>query len=123
MTPTQTLTADQQFFFDHAGYCHDPRTETRKQGRTRGAIILAAAEARGRAAGLSFAWSVDPDIDSSEWSDNAPAWAAWQCTCHDAEGVIRQSLGGVNFGRDGAPWGNPYRRVVEAELAAEQLGA
>ena len=70
MTPTQTLTADQQFFFDCACHSYDPRTETPEQGRTRCALDLAAAEA---------------------------------------------------FGRDGSPWGDPYRRVVEAELAGQHL--
>ena len=79
MTPTQTLTADQQFFFDCACHSYDPRTETPEQGRTRCALDLAAAEAFGRAAGLSFDWfdwSDDPHTDSSEWSDDAPACAS-----------------------------------------------
>jgi hypothetical protein len=38
----------------------------------------------------------------------------------DKAGKVVQSLGGVDFGRDGDPWGQPYARVVEAELALEQ---
>lgn len=118
MTPTQALNADQRFFFDHAGYSHDPRTETPEQGRARCALDLAAAEAFGRAAGLSFEWSIDPDTDSSEWSRIRPAWDAWVCVCRDAEGAVCQALAGIDFGRDGSPWGDPYRRVVEGELAS-----
>lgn len=115
MTPTQALNADQQFFFDHADYSHH-LTETPEQGRTRGALDLAAAEAFGRAAGLSFEWSIDPYADSSDWSGEEPR-STWRCVCHDSEGAGCQSLGGVDFGPDGSPWGDAYRRVVEAELS------
>lgn len=120
----QTLNADQQFFFRHAGYSYDPATETPEQGRARCArcaMDLAAAEAFGRAAGLSFDWSVDPYVDSSDWSDDPEPWAQWQCLCYDAAGNVCQSLHAVDFGRDGSPWSDPYRRVVEAELAAEHM--
>ncbi len=121
MTPSQSLTADQQFFFDHSGYSHNPATETPEQGRTRCAVNLAAAEAFGRAAGLSFQWSMDEDIDSSEWSDDPEPWATWKCLCYDSEGHVCQALCGIDFGRDGSPYADPYARVVMAELAAEHM--
>lgn len=109
-----------QFFHEHAGYSYDPKTETKQQGRARCAKALADAERRGREQGLSFAWSVDPDTDSSEFSDEKPAWALWQCVCRDQPGTVRASLHAIDFGRDGFPCASePYARVVEAELALE----
>ena len=121
MQPTQKLTAPQQFFFDHAAYSYDPKTGTPEQGRTRCALNLAAAEAMGREAGLSFEWQVDPYINSSDFSDDPEPWQLWSCLAHDSKGAVVQSLGGIDFGRDGTPWGNDYRRVVEAELADEHI--
>lgn len=106
------------FFRKHAGYSHNPATETEAQGRARCACNLAAAERYAGDVGLSFEWSVD-DIDSSEWSDDPEPWAQWACVCRDMSGAVVASLGGIDFGRDGEPWGDPYRRVIEAELAAE----
>lgn len=107
------LSADAQFFFDHAGYSYRP-DETREQGRTRCALNLAAAEGMGRAAGLSFEWVSDTDSDEP---------GHYGCICHDSEGAVTASLWGIGFADDGTPWdGDPYRRVVEAELAAETIG-
>ena len=103
------------FFLKHAGYSYNPATETRAQGRRNTARMLAAAEKS--AAGCSFEWSIDPDIDSSEWSDDPEPWQTWQCIMRDESGRVVNSLHGIDFGRDGEPWGDPYRRVVEAELA------
>ncbi len=118
MTP-HTLTAAEKFFFDHAGYSYDPVTETPEQGRIRCARNLAAAEALAREAGVSFAWEVDQDIDSSDFDDSTDPWALWTCVAYDCTGAVAASLGGVDFGRDGTPHGDDYRRVVEAELADE----
>jgi hypothetical protein len=106
------------FFLKHAGYSYDPQTETPLQGRIRCAKTLAAAERRAHDAGCSFEWRVD-DIDSSDFDDSPEPWALWVCIARDANGNVFASLGGVDFGRDKEPWGDPYRRVVEAELAAE----
>ena len=32
----------------------------------------------------------------------------------------RNNYGAVDFGRDGKPWGDLYRRVVQADLALEE---
>lgn len=106
-----------QFFYQNAGYSWDPKTESREQGRRRCAKQYAEAEKRATELGFSFEWQVDPDIDSSEWSDDPEPWATWLCIMRDDTGTVRNSCGGVDFGRDGAPWGSPYRRVMEAELA------
>ena len=112
------MNADQKFFYDNAGYSWNPVTETQDEGRTRCARELADAEARGRDAGLSFDWSIDQDGDSRDYAKGA-RYALWQCVCLNAEGEAVAYLGGVDFGRNGSPHSDNYRRVVEAELAQE----
>ena len=120
------------FFLKHAGSSYNPETETKQQGAVRGARALAKAERLARQRGYCFQWSIDPCIDSSDWiddnedggRDNAP-WRVWQCALHGEgatfQGTVGASLHGIDFGRDGEPWADPYRRVVEAELAQEAL--
>jgi len=108
------------FFREHAGYSYDPLTETADEGREKCAAIMAAAEAWARDAGYSFDWRIDDDIDSRDFSDAQPPYRLWMCGMFDADGIMVRALGGVDFGRDGEPWGNPYRRVCEADLAVEQ---
>jgi hypothetical protein len=114
------------FFAEHAGGSYDPRTQTPEQGKQAGAERLALAEATARELGFSFEWSIDPDVTSADWvtkgrdgSKGRDPWQTWVCLVHDADGEVIGSLGGIDFGRDGKPWGDPYRRVVEAELALE----
>ncbi|MCR4302123.1 MAG: hypothetical protein NUV51_10970 [Sulfuricaulis sp.] len=124
-----------QFFLKHAGYSYSPETESPMQGRIRVARALAKAERKARDMGISFQWEMD-DYLSSEWIDankdggrNCDPWHTWYCCARppieDADtygaGEVLASLGGIDFGRDGEPWGDPYRRVVEAELAIEAL--
>lgn len=117
------------FFFRHAGFSYDPKTETPDQGKQRCAQALAAAELRARDGGYSFQWEIDPHTRSDDWKKpdedggkyRAP-WQTWVCDMYDPQGELVQSLGGIDFGRDGSPFGDPYRRVVEAELALEQCG-
>lgn len=114
------------FFMANAGYSYDPKNETPMQGRIRCAKALAYAEKRARDAGASFEWSTDPDGSSADWiaddqdggRDNNP-WHVWSCVARDGAGKVFASLGSIDFGRDGEPWGDSYRRVVEAELACE----
>jgi hypothetical protein len=108
------------FFYEHAGYSYDPKVETKEQGRQRCAEQLAYAESTARELGLSFEWDVS-DINSSEFSDKRPSWDLYDCVCRDREGKVVTSLGGCDFGEDAdGPYGH-YRRVVEAELAAEAI--
>lgn len=110
-----------QFFMAHAGHSYNPLTETSAQGRYRGARRLAAAERKASAAGVSFEWSIDPDCDSSDWSDDGEPYATWQCLARDAEGVVIGSLHAIDFGDGGEPWGDPYRRVIEAEIVLDTI--
>lgn len=116
------LSPDAQFFHDHAGYSYG-LDETPEQGRTRCALALAAAEQQARNAGVSFGWEVDRDIDSSDFSDEEPAWELWQCVAYNADGEAIESLGAVDFGRDGSPHSSTYARVMQAELALQHFSA
>lgn len=108
------------FFFRRAGYSYNPATQGEIAGRAAGALDLARAEYLAWDRGYTFHWEVD-DIDSSYFSDEQPPWRLWGCIMRDRDGNVVQSLGGIDFGRDGSPWGEPYRRVVEAELACEEV--
>jgi hypothetical protein len=106
-----------QFFYDRAGWSYDSETETSEQGRRKCAELLARAASRAFNDGVYFDWSIDPYIDSSDFSDDDDPWSLWVCRMYDGDGKIVDSLCGIDFGRDGSPYGDPYRRVVEAELA------
>ncbi len=118
----QGLTTAERFFYKHAGVAYTPAIETEEEGRIRGARALAAAEAWAGREGYSFEW-IEDERDSSEWSDDPEPWAQWVCLMHAPDGIICDSLSGIDFGRDGSPWSDPYRRVVEAELAAGEKPA
>lgn len=109
-----------QFFMKHAGYSYG-NGETKMQGRIRCARQLAKDEAAARRYGFTYAWDIDPDINSSDFDDTRPPYRLWQCCMLNPEGRIVGSLHGIDFGPDGTPWANPYRRVEEAELAYDVL--
>lgn len=107
------------FFFEHAGYSWRAATESQFAGRVRGAIDLALAEAIARRDGYSFNWAQDDDCpDRSGIDHDGPPWA---CQMFDEHGYPVQSLGGIDFGADGWFASEPYARVIQAELAMEQL--
>lgn len=108
-----------EFFAAHAGLCILPG-ESEDQARDRGAHALAAAERAASDAGCSFHWDIDPFTDSSDWSEDEP-YAVWSVVMRDGAGTVVGSLGAVDFGSGGEPWGDQYRRVVEAELASDWL--
>lgn len=121
MRTRKPLTDAERFFYNHAGISYMPGKETAEQGKIRGAKQLAKFEARAYARGFTYHWSVDQSTDSSEFSDVKPAWKLWQCAMYNCRGRIVNSLHAIDFGRDVKPWGQDYRRVVEAELALEGL--
>lgn len=112
-----------QFFLRHAGYSYDPKTQTRMQGRIKCAQSLARAERTACDAGFSHEWETDRVSNSSEFRDDVPPYSLWCCVARDSKGAIVATLGGIDFGPDGSPWGDPYRRVVEAELSSEGLAS
>lgn len=105
-----TLRKRWKFFHEWAGYATPP-------GKVACAATLAKAEQWAEDEGITFEWSVDPCIDSSDFSDEEPPYALWQCLATYENETA--SLCGIDFGRDKEPWGDPYKRVVEAELASE----
>lgn len=116
----ETRKAAVAFFKEHAGYGYIPGKETPAQGKRRNAIALAHAEAIARKKGFYSNWHID-ELDSSEWSSERPPWRQYVCMLFNAKGECIASLCGIDFGRDGSPIGDPYARVVEAELALEAL--
>jgi len=113
-----TMTEAERFFYDHAGFSHHPETETEEQGRRRGAARLAGVERRARAYGWTYLWETD-DEDSSSFRDDVPAYPLYMCTLVTEAGDFAASLGAIDFGPEGDWQTDPYRRVVEAELALE----
>jgi hypothetical protein len=118
----QKLTAIEQFFYDNAGASWNPGAgETREQGTARAAKALAKAEAEAGKRGFGYRWSIDREVDSSEFNNEKPFWKLWQCAMMHPKGGCTASLHGIDFGRDGSPYSDSYARVVQAELALEGL--
>jgi hypothetical protein len=118
-----TLTDAEAFFFEHAGYSHDPARETRTSGRTRGAIRLAMAKEIADERGWKVRWSIDHDADITPGENYFVSGAQhWQACLVNNVGEILASLGSIDLGYSVRPipaWPEsvPYARVVEAELA------
>lgn len=121
------LTPDEQFFYAHAGYSHNPATETEAQGHARTARDLAKAEAWARD-NLVFQWWDDEEATAEDGE------ARYGCVAGDARAFYasggfdplepRASLWAIGFA-DGQSYDThdsaPYVRVVEAELALEVM--
>jgi len=122
---TKGLTRDEKFFYANAGVSKTP-DETWVRARRRCAKEYAYAEQRARDANCYFEWSQCRDVTSADWCDpnepggkNRRPWFTWECVARDGNGKVFASLMGIDFGRNGEPWGDPYKRVIEAELAEE----
>lgn len=108
-----------EFFFCHAGYSYRPGEQTPLEGRMECARALAMAERWASENGVSFEWAEDDDPLECYGSSGRQ----WVCRAYDCEAELLDSLGSVDFGRDQDPWtGDPYRRVIEAELALGLMG-
>lgn len=117
------LTTDEQFFYDNAGWSHDPLTESPDElQRLRCAQALAAAEAwlKDNSAFYEVTWEPDHDGDHSYLDQPEFAgqdiWTCEQATLWmiDADQPwVAASLGCIDNADDA------YRRVVAAELALE----
>lgn len=116
MTPNQKAF---WFFYRNAGFSYDPKTETPRKGKARGARMLAQAERDARALGYSFGWANDWSVgDHSKEFDcytNGGPETCESCVMYDAQGNSVQALGCIDDAT------REYRRVIEAELALEQL--
>jgi hypothetical protein len=107
------MTPAERFFYEHAGYSHDPRTETAEQGRVSTARALAAAEARLKAG----PYLVDHEPSPEPWEGNGPSWRVRLFVGSD-ELLLLGSVGAVECEEN-----DPHMRVVAAELALEYLPA
>jgi hypothetical protein len=116
----KTLTPDEKFFYDQAGYSYDPKTETQEQGRIKCAKRLAQAELCAKQNRVRYEWERD-DITSKDFSDEKPYYSLYVCVAYH-NGKAIDSLGGIDFGRGNRPHGQPYKRVVEAELSLDFYG-
>lgn len=120
-TSAKALSPAVAFFYEHAGWSYDPVKETSDEGKLRCAQALADAEAKAASAGVQFRWEQD-DITNREHgaihSKKVAEYYLWQC-CAYHEGEVIGSLSAVDFGADGEPWGEPYARVVQAEIVSE----
>ena len=126
MTSTRNPTPKQAaflFFLRNAGSSYNPKTQTKRQGQYAGARQLAKAERDARALGYTFDWQNDSDgcigcdCDSPDCKcSSGEPHECLVCLMRDSDGKVVQSLGSV------CEPSREYRRVVEAELALEQLG-
>lgn len=116
-----------RFFYANAGSSYDPKRETKQQGRARGARLLAKAERDAANLGYTFSWREDyADYknslwDHAYWCQDAAAGVehtheVWGCVMLDENEQHAQSLWAI------IDPSAAYRRVVEAELALEELG-
>jgi hypothetical protein len=113
-TPAQQHAERVAFFYEHAGYSFNPATETREQGRKRCARQLAVAE-HNRIAGPYFI-SIEPDPEPYEGDESydGPLWVVSLYRVDDR--VEPECLASCSVVCDE---GDPYLRVVAAELAVE----
>ena len=107
------MNTQEQFFYAHAGYNYDPKTETRGQGHRRCARALAEAEEHARRMG----WVAEWVRDEEPWEGDGEAPSeVLGCILKNQRGEVLDALWSI---------GDPtreYRRVVEAELAEEARG-
>lgn len=124
--PTFTIDA-YRFMLEHAGYSYHYGRETPEQGRVRSALALARAEYAFELSPSSVEWVDDDDADTSfldqpGWEENRAAYRRGEyvfkgAILRDGSGEEIKSLWSIHLPRD---WhADPYRRVVEAELAGE----
>jgi hypothetical protein len=114
------MDAPTAFFYEWAGAsCLPPQTWA--EGRLEGALKLAAAESWARAKGYRFDWT-QCDTTSREFSNRRPYYPLQACLMYAPDGVrIVQSLHGIDFGRASPQPHGEYVRVVEAELALQEM--
>jgi hypothetical protein len=103
------------FFYEHAGFSYDPKTETPDEGRFRCARELAGAEAFAKAQGWYVDWERDHDAEANE--EEYQGWPQYAADLKDADGELLESLSGIMFKDQGDENDDPYARVVAAELA------
>jgi hypothetical protein len=117
---TIRLTDAEQFFYDHAVFFWNPDDgEDAESGRIRRAVALARAESLAASRETVVSW--EPDCPGGDLcvcnGEHNPAYTA---ILRDAEGTYLGKFPSVTFD-SGKPDGEPYARVLAAELADEYL--
>jgi hypothetical protein len=112
---SKAMTKAERFFWSHAGFSYDAKVETKSQGRRKCATYLAEAEAWAEDC-LTYAWEWDEytsheDLGCEEHC--AREHEVYVCVAKYRDGQTAACLGGI------ADPDRNYRRVIEAELAAE----
>jgi hypothetical protein len=104
------------FFMKHAGSSYTPGKETKAQGKRRGAVALAHAEAEASRRGWRVSWEYSQEPYEMGDAESEMPSEVYDAVLRDENGEMLESLGMI-----GDP-SREYRRVVEAELALEALG-
>ncbi len=119
MNATVTLNDDEQFFYDNAGWAYDPKWETPEHGKAVCAILLAKAERTlKQKSDVTVEWEYDPEPWDGDVEWDGPVYVAIMIRETDESGrEILSNLGGIAM----TNLDDPYRRVIEAELALESL--
>jgi hypothetical protein len=109
--PEPELTPEEKFFYDHAGFSFNPKTETEEQGKVNCAKQRVKAVKYAEDHGWNYEWHADQN--GCECEDGADHEVEY-CILFD-HGTVIESVGGVcNATAE-------YRRVVEADLALEVM--
>lgn len=120
------LSKREQFFYDHAGWSHDPATETSEEGRVRCARELAWAEREMDDRGWRAIVREDPDVMEDDAGSVELVESGEMVNLEvillsdDHEPCAHNVLGSLCSIVVASP-ADPYIRVVTAELAAEAL--
>lgn len=116
------MTKQEKFFYDHAGYSYDTKTETPEQGKRRCARAMAKAEDYAAAQDWGYSWEPDQDgcIGCECQSPECDCFTGAShetlvCLLRTVDGEVLASLGGICGATPS------YSRVVEAELALEAM--
>jgi len=107
------LTADEQFFYDHAAWSYAPAKETPDEGQERCARELAAAERRLIDGPYFVAIEPDPYPWDGDEPYDGPLWAV---SLFSAAGTSDPECIG-SLGSVACEPGDDYLRVIAAELA------
>src|SRR5690348_2890824 len=109
------ISAATKFFYKHAGWGYKSGVETPAQGRRRGAVYLARAEAEAARRGWHVNWEYSEEPYEMGDAETEMPSEVFDAILYDENDRVIGSLGHI-----GDP-SREYKRVVEAELAVEAL--
>lgn len=110
------MSPDPSFYYKHAGFSYDPKTQTADEGRAECAFELARAALISSQRGWVVTWEPEPDPNSCAFDDDDDNTTEYfGCILRDSKSHVLASLWCI-----GDPEAN-YCQVVQAELALEAL--